>query len=193
MARTGSSLTAHRTANASAAGQDSYRASTEPPLQLMPARPTWVQPMEGPRRAVASLLASGHELAGWVPTHPTEREELGIAYNELMKFVGKTLFGGEVPGDIKPSQPTRPPVPPEQAGGMTRSEQMGMNHLVAFYREASPLMKTPQQQKVLVFAMHQVQNQFMGRIVRRQHPDYWTTIPGSLAADAQRENQRWGE
>lgn len=149
-------------------------------------------PTISPRRSAASrLLTSGHELARLVSTHPTEYEELSTAYQQLSEFVGQTLFGGTIPGDIPLAPADKPVRPPAEAGGMTGSEQMAMNHLVSFYREASALMPSQQHHKKLVLAMHQVQNQLMGRVLRRDYPDFYLSIPGSLEADQQQEDQRW--
>lgn len=156
-------------------------------VQLSPTQSAIFEP-------AAHLERAGGEYFSLVHTHPTERDEFSHGVRELQGAIADILYGGRWPEpEEMPALPgqARPGTPADN-GGLTRSEQLISNDLVSIYRKTRP-SANPAQHKRLVTAMHLCQSGLQSRVLRRDYPNYWMSTPGTLAQDAQREMNRWGQ
>ena len=143
--------------------------------------------------AAAHLERANQEYMSLIHTHPTEAKEFSHGAQRLKTILADILYGGEWPQSEEipklPKQAT--PGKPQDNGGLTRSEQLVSNDLVSLYRKANK-QATQTQHEELVTSMHLCQSSLQSRILRRYHPNYWMSSPGTLMADSQREQVRWG-
>jgi hypothetical protein len=145
-------------------------------------------------RPAAHLNRADAEYSKLVPTHPSDSEEFSHGVESIKAIVAEVMYGGRWPEDSELPNLGSPAKPGEPArnGGQTRSEQLVANDLIDIYREVSPHVKTTEQHKRLASSIHICQSGLQSRVLRRDYPDYYFSLPGSLDKDAQREAGRWG-
>ena len=72
------------------------------------------------------------------------------------------------------------------------SEQLVANDFISLYREVAPhVQHDPQMHKRLASSIDICQSSLQSRVLRRDYPDYYFSLQGSLAQDAEREAARW--
>ncbi|MCA9779296.1 MAG: hypothetical protein KC800_21365 [Candidatus Eremiobacteraeota bacterium] len=146
-------------------------------------------------RPAAFLNRASGEYLALVPTHPSDRDEFVAGVEQIQSVVAEAMYGGRWPEDSElPSLPAQGrPGDPARNGGQTMSEQLVANDLIALYREVAPhVQHNPQMHQRLASSIHVCQSGLQSRVLRRDYPDYYFSLPGSLQQDAEREAARWG-
>ena len=145
-------------------------------------------------RPAAFLNRATGEYLALVPTHPSDRDEFLHGVEQIQSVVAEAMYGGRWPEDSgRPTLPAPgPPGSPAKNGGQTKSEQLVANDFISLYREVAPhVQHDPQLHKRLASSIHICQSSLQSRVLRRDYPDYYFSLPGSLAQDAEREAARW--
>ena len=139
-------------------------------------------------QAAAYWQRAADDYARLVPTHPMEAEEWHDGLAACRQLATDLVYQGQWPAQASPEGSLPEPGEPEANGGLTRSEQQVSHDLVQFWNSL------PQAGHVaaMATAVHSCQSALQSRILRRLHPDYWVSTPGSLQRDAQFEKERWG-
>ena len=134
------------------------------------------------------LNQAGVDYARLVPTHPMEKSEWDDALGTCRHVVADLIYDGKWPDPLPPPPDTTPEVgEPDVNGGQTRSEQVVSDDFANFWTS----LPASAHVAATATAVHTLQSCLQSRILRRLYPNYWASTPGSLALDAQREQERW--